>query len=86
MIHEWNLGYDCPGFIKYVDLVESFYHDIKNLYRRFGELEEKDVETLLNWIGANAYRLEDGFFIYEQKDPAFSARISKALYALESWK
>jgi hypothetical protein len=83
MLNEWNLDYDTQGFKNYVELIEENYHDIKNKNRTFQEFDEKEVEVFISWIESNSYRLEKGFFKFENTDKGFSDQISRTLYMFE---
>lgn len=83
MLNEWNLDYDSQGFRNYVELIEYNYHDIKSKNRTFKEFDKKEVEILTLWIESNSYRLEEGFFKFENADIEFSDQISNTLYMFE---
>ena len=83
LLNEWNLDYDTQGFKNYVELIEENYHDIKNKNRTFKEFDEKEVEIFTSWIESNSYRLEEGFFKFENTDKEFSEQISRTLYMFE---
>lgn len=83
MLNEWNLEYDTQGYKNYVELIDDYYHDIKSKNQTFEDLDEKDVKTFISWIELNSYRLEEGFFKFEDTDKEFSDQISRTLYMFE---
>ena len=83
MLNEWILDDDTQGFKNYVELIEENYHDLKNKNRNFKALNEKEVDIFIEWIESNSYRLEEGFFKFEQTDKEFSHQISRTLYLFE---
>lgn len=83
MLQAWNLESHTQGFRNYVEFIEYHYHNLKNKHLTFKKWEAEEVEILSRWIASNAYRLEDGFFQFEQTDPIFSHQISTALYIFE---
>jgi len=83
MLNEWNLDYDTQGFRNYVELIEYNYHDIKSKNRTFEEFDKKEVEIFTSWIESNSFRLEEGFFKFENVDKEFSDQISNTLYMFE---
>ncbi|MEL6863763.1 MAG: hypothetical protein AAFP19_05055 [Bacteroidota bacterium] len=83
MLNDWNLADDTQGFKNYVQLIEYHYHDLKNKNSTFRSFPPKEVALFLSWIKANAYRLEEAFFKYADRDQAFSEKISSTLYLFE---
>ncbi|MFK7772906.1 MAG: hypothetical protein AB8F94_12230 [Saprospiraceae bacterium] len=83
MLDCWNLDIETQGFKNYVDLIESHYHDLKNKNREFKEIKGRELEIFTSWIEANSYKLEEGFFRFENEDKEFSDRISDLLFFFE---
>ncbi len=85
MLNEWNLEHNTLGFKNYVDLIEDHYPDIKSKNRTFKSFDEKEVKLFISWIESNSYRLEEGFFKFENTDKEFSDQISRTLYMYEAF-
>jgi len=83
MLDDWNLDLETQGFKNYVDLIDSYYHDLKNKNREFKKFKKEEVKVFTFWIEANSYKLEEGFFRFENIDKEFSERISDILYMFE---
>ena len=83
MLNEWNLDYGTQGFRNYVELIENYYHDIKCKNRIFRAFDDDEVQIFISWIESNSYRLEEGFFKFEEIDKEFSDQISRTLYMFE---
>ena len=77
------IDYDTQGFRNYVELIEYDYHDLKSKNSTFEEFDEKEVKTFISWIESNSYRLEEGFFKFENINKEFSDQISRTLYIYE---
>ncbi|HMS68171.1 MAG TPA: hypothetical protein PKD18_08530 [Saprospiraceae bacterium] len=83
MLSDWNLSMETQGFRNYVELTENHYYELRGKNKTFKELSEQEVETLINWIECNSFRLEEGFFKFESIDKKFSDRLSNTLYIFE---
>lgn len=83
MLACWNLDLETQGFKNYVDLIESHYHDLKHKNKDFKSFNKKEVDIFISWIEANSYKLEEGFFRFENDDKEFSDRISDILFMFE---
>ena len=83
MLDCWSLDLETQGFKNYVDLIEFFYHDLKNKNREFKGFNKEEVKIFTSWIETNSNKLEEGFFRFENEDKEFSERVSDILYMFE---
>ena len=83
MLNDWNVNVNSQGFKNYVDLVESYYPELKEKNKSFKGFSQEEIETLISWIESNSGKLEEGFFKHESEDEEFSKRISDTLYMFE---
>lgn len=82
LLEVWDLSFDSEGFKNYIKFIEYHYSDLKRNKTSFESFNSAEWQTLIDWIAANAAKLEEGFFKFEKVDPTFSKRISDALYIL----
>lgn len=83
MLDDWNLDIGRQGFKNFVDLIDSHYHDLKNKNREFKKFNKEEANIFISWIEANAIKLEEGFFKFENEDKEFSEKISDTIYMFE---
>lgn len=82
LLNRWELSFSNNSFKNFVELVEDF-HSI--IHRHFGykKMDEASVEQIIRWVTDKKSILEEGFFVFEAKEPELAQRISNALYLLE---
>lgn len=86
LLQNWETDVPTNGFKVFVDCIDNYYDDLADGRKKFKDLEEKDIEKMLDWIGMNSEVLEQGFFYFEDKDKKMADIISTALYIYEHSK
>lgn len=83
LLEGWVIDFKNQSFRNLIHFILGNYYDLTVNRSAFKELDPYATQQLLNWIFAKKETLEQGFYYFEQIDPAFAQEISDALYQLD---
>ncbi len=83
LLNLWTIDIEGSTFRCFVDFLQSDYQEISQRTKVYKDFSDPEAGYLRKWIEENKEKLEEGYFHYEDLEPAFAKEISDVLYMVE---
>jgi hypothetical protein len=84
MLDLWIIRFDNHSFRNLVDFILNIFYEFND--KKYKEIEKEAKENIKNWLIGKVPVLEEGFFLYIDKETEFAEQISNALFVIENCK